>query len=80
MVKRIGSIRYNAKEFKSIPIHDLFYWIALNITSPLPETKNGNKYILVAIDHYSKWCEVKAVPNHTTTTVAKDFTRRNLQI
>ncbi len=80
MVKRIGSIKSNAKELTSIPIHDLFYWISLNTTSLLLETKNDNKYILVAIDHYSKWCEVKAVSNHIATTVAKNFTIRNLQI
>jgi hypothetical protein len=26
----------------------------LDIAGPLPETKNGNRYALVAIDHYSK--------------------------
>jgi hypothetical protein len=49
---------------KSIPICDLFHTVALDIAGPLPETKLGNKYILVAIDHYSKWCEAKAVVNH----------------
>jgi hypothetical protein len=29
----------------------------MDIAKPLPETINGNKYVLVAIDHYSKWCE-----------------------
>jgi hypothetical protein len=34
-------------------------------------TKSGNKYILVAIDHYSKWCEAKAVADHGTKTAAR---------
>ena len=25
---------------------------------PLPETTNGNRHLLVVIDHFTKWCEV----------------------
>jgi hypothetical protein len=54
MVKRMGSLRSEDEELKSIPVCDLFYRVAMDTTRPLPETKSGNKYILVAIDHYSK--------------------------
>jgi hypothetical protein len=49
----------------------LFHRIALDTTGPLPETKAGNKYILVAIDHYSKWCEAKAVADHGAKTTTR---------
>lgn len=52
MVKRIRSVKYDNEEFKSIPIYDLFYCIALNMVGLLLETKTSNKYILIAIDHY----------------------------
>jgi len=71
MVRRMGSIRSEDEELKSIPICDLFYRVAMDITGPLPETKSGNKYILVAIDHYSKWCEAKAIVDHGAKTTAK---------
>jgi hypothetical protein len=49
---------------KNIHVCDLFYRVALDIAGPLPEIKNGNRYGLVAIDHYSKWCEAKPAKDH----------------
>ncbi len=37
----------------------------------LPETNNGNRSILIAIDHYSKWVEAKAIDEHEAWIVAK---------
>jgi hypothetical protein len=71
MVKRMGSIRFEDEELKSIHVCDLFYRVAMDTAGPLPETKSGNRYILVAIDHYSKWCEVKAVADHGAKTTAR---------
>jgi hypothetical protein len=45
--------------------------VAFNITGPLLETKHGNKYVLVVINHYSKWCETKAVVDHNVETIVK---------
>jgi hypothetical protein len=71
MVRRMGTIRSEDEELKSIPVCDLFYRVALDTAGPLLETKSGNRYILVAIDHYSKWCEAKAVADHGAKTAAK---------
>jgi hypothetical protein len=71
MVKNEGSIRSGDEQLKSIPICDLFHKVALDTAGPLPETKLGNKYILVVIDHYSKWCEAKAVADNGAKTVAR---------
>jgi hypothetical protein len=32
--------------------------------------KHGNKYVLLAIDHYSKWCEAKSI-DHDAKTIAR---------
>jgi hypothetical protein len=71
MLKRMGSIHSEDEELKSIPVCDLFYRVAMDTVGPLPETKSGNRYILVAIDHYSKWCEAKAVADHGAKTAAR---------
>jgi hypothetical protein len=51
MVRKVGSICCEDEELKSIPICELFYKIVMDIARPLPETRLGNKYILMAINH-----------------------------
>jgi hypothetical protein len=49
----------------------LFYRVPTDTTGPLPKAKATTKYILVAIDQYSQWCEAKAIPDHGASTAAK---------
>lgn len=43
--------------------------IAVDIMGPLPLTKLGNKYLLVAMDYFTKWPEAHALPNQEAKTV-----------
>jgi len=45
--------------------------VALDMANPFLETKHGNKYVLLAINHYSKWCEGKAMVDHDVKMAAK---------
>ncbi len=45
--------------------------MAFDTIGLLPKTYNGDKYILVTIDHYSKWWEAKAMVDHDVEIVAK---------
>jgi hypothetical protein len=56
---------------KGINVCELFYMVVMDIVGPLLEIKSRNKYILVAIYHYLKWCKVKVVANHGAKTTAK---------
>ncbi len=71
LVRSSGSIRSGDEQLKSIPVCDLFHRVALDTAGSLPETRSGNKYILVAVDHYSKWCEAKAVADHGAKTATR---------
>ena len=47
-----------------------FHTVAIDVVGPLPLTHCRNKYIIVAIDHLTKWVEAKAIPNQSATTTA----------
>ena len=44
--------------------------VGIDIIGPLPETKNGNKYIVAATDHFTKWSEAAAIPDKSGLSVA----------
>ena len=43
--------------------------VAADILGLLPETENGNKYILVISDYFTKWMEAVSIPGQTAVTV-----------
>ena len=45
--------------------------LATDVIGPLPVTKEGNRYILVFMDYFTKWVEAFAVPDQTATTTTK---------
>ena len=44
--------------------------VTIDILGPLPETDQGNKFILIAMDYFSKWPEAYALPNQEAVAVA----------
>ena len=45
--------------------------IAIDIVGPLSITTQGNCYICVVMDYFTKWPEAYALPNHEVETVAE---------
>ena len=45
--------------------------IAVDVLGPLPKTINGNCYVLIATNYYTRWVERYAIPDQGACTVAQ---------
>ena len=45
--------------------------VCVDIMGPLPETDQGSKYVLVAVDYFTRWVEAYGIPNQEAMTVAR---------
>lgn len=43
--------------------------VTIDIIGPLARTKRGNQYIVAATDHFTKWAEVRAIPDKSMLSV-----------
>jgi transposase InsO family protein len=48
-----------------------FERIAIDVAGPFPRSDQGNRYLLIAIDYFTKWPEVYGIPNQEASTVAE---------
>ncbi|XP_063592253.1 uncharacterized protein LOC134769456 [Penaeus indicus] len=48
-------------------------WITVDVAVPFPVAAAGNRFILVAMDFFSKWPEAYPIANHEAVTVAEVF-------
>ena len=44
--------------------------VAIDILGPLPKSADGNKYLLIAMDYFTKWPEGYPIPNMEAVTEA----------
>lgn len=58
-------------ELHPIKVEEPFEIIGIDIVGPLEETKSGKKYIVVAIDYFTKWPEARAIKNATAEEVVE---------
>ena len=59
------------EELQPIEIGQPFHRIGIDIKGPLPITTKRNRYIIVAMDYFTKWPEAKAINNMKAQTVAE---------
>ncbi|KAJ9523780.1 hypothetical protein QJQ45_019973, partial [Haematococcus lacustris] len=66
---------FNAKspELHSLPIRALFYRWGVDLCGPFIPSRSGHKYIMVCIEHLTKWVEIIPIPNKEAATTASAF-------
>jgi hypothetical protein len=60
-----------ATQFEFVKPNFAFHTISMDLIGPLPSSNNNHKYIIVAIDHLTKWVEARSVKDLGALTVSK---------
>ena len=68
-----AGFREVGKELQPLALQGLVFRWGIDFAGPLPTTDRGNKYVLVCIEHCTKWVELVALPDKTSGTVARTF-------
>lgn len=63
--------RYNIAPMQPIRTTRPSELLTTDIMGPLPTTDGGNRYVLVVVDHFTKWVELFAMETQTAEDVAK---------
>ena len=68
--QRYGNVqRLPAKRLTTISAPWLFAQWGIDIVSPLPQGKGQVKFLLVAIDYFTKWVEAEALATITESRI-----------
>jgi transposase InsO family protein len=65
-----------AGKLSPIKVSAPFELVGMDIMGPLPESGSGNRYIVVAVDYLTRWCEVSALRAAKAEDVARFFLDR----
>ncbi|CAI5481973.1 unnamed protein product [Closterium sp. Yama58-4] len=72
-IRNRAAFERSKAELQPLPIVGLGYRWSLDLAGELPLTKRGRRYVVVMIEHVSKWVEVRAVSHKTAEAVADAF-------
>ena len=65
-----GTGRRSRPPLQPIPVGAPFQRVGVDILE-MPQTAQGNRYIVVFVDYLTKWAEAYAVPDQTSETIAR---------
>jgi hypothetical protein len=63
-----------------LPIQGLGYRWSVDLAGPLHKTVRGNKYVMVCIEHFSKWAILVPIPDKTSEVTSQVFLERVLAV
>jgi hypothetical protein len=66
---------FNAQHpvLQPLPIEGMFYRWGIDLCGPFDVTPRGNKYLMICIEHFSKWCEIIPIKDKLPTTTRDAF-------
>jgi hypothetical protein len=59
-------------------IQGMFYRWSCDLTGKLPQTSRGNVYIMIMIEHFSKWVELVTLPDKSSHSTSQAFLQQIL--
>ncbi|KRX68115.1 Retrovirus-related Pol polyprotein from transposon 17.6 [Trichinella sp. T6] len=66
----------NRAPMESIVVGNPMEIVAVDILGPVPRSKNGNSYIMVVTNYFTRWVEAYALPNQQAETVARKLVQQ----
>ena len=66
------------KQLHPLPVRGLFYRWSVDLLGPLPETATGCKYVMVMVEHFSRYLDIAPIPSKLAEVTAAIFKRHVL--
>ena len=68
-----AGFRVSGKELQPLHLQGLMFRWGIDFAGPMLTTKRGNKFVLVCIEHCTKWVELIPLPSKSSEGVARAF-------
>ncbi|ROT79030.1 hypothetical protein C7M84_002246 [Penaeus vannamei] len=68
---RNGPVKKNRAPLQLYQVGAPLERVAVDIVGPFPVTTQGNRFICVVMDYFTKWPEAYVLPDHEAETVAE---------
>ena len=75
---RGGRQKSQPTELQPLPIKGMFYRWSVDLAGPFPLSRQGNRYAMIMVEHFSKWIEVVTIPRKEARFTAEAFLHRVL--